>query len=411
MSEPKNPYFCILPWVHMSVHQTGTVHPCCRTHPDFVYGNLKNQTQDEIWNSPNARKMRQALLQAEAQPHCCECYATEKLGETSYRQLSNAKYSKSFSHTELTAPDGSLRKVDAIYFDFRFSNLCNLRCRTCEPLSSTSWYAESALIHGKAAPRSTIQLPLDQTKLDLFFNQLIPKLEEAHILGGEPMLQPEHYFFLEKLISAGRTDILLSYNTNLTRLRLKNKSVLKLWMKFKNVFIDLSFDGVGDQLELMRKGARWQVLKRNFRLIRLFAPHVKFRVYPAISVMNCFHLTRAVEEWIDLKMICDQESPLKFNFVDWPRYYSIGILNPEESNALASHYKLFFSRLRTQVSESLCKKIESEFLKVLARAGSIDNEIDKLKARQDFKRISLTLDQSRNESLRRLFPELSSLLN
>lgn len=391
----------------MSIHQTGTVHPCCRTHPSFTYGSLKDQSVKDIWNSDKTREMRRSLLRGEAQPHCRECYETEKLGERSYRQTSNERYSTYFNRIDSMQTDGTLREADPFIVDFRFSNLCNLRCRICEPLSSTAWYAESSLVHGAPAPVGTIQLPLTESKLDLFFEDLIPKLKAAHILGGEPLLQPVHYDFLEKLIEAGRTDVILTYNTNLTRLGLKNRSALKLWGNFKHVHLELSLDGVGKQLELMRKGCRWKDLIKNFRLIRVFAPNVRLRVYPAVSVMNCFHLTTAVQEWIELKMIWDQEDPLKFNFVDWPLHYSVGILNAEECQKLADHYERFFSDIRPKVSEQLFRTIQGEFRRVLARAGLIQ---DKKKLRRDFRRITLTLDQSRSESLKRLFPEHQALL-
>ena len=44
----------------------------------------------------------------------------------------------------------------------------------------------------------------------------------------------DHYMLLEEMIRLGKTDIQLSYNTNISKLKYRDKDLIKLWSQFKH---------------------------------------------------------------------------------------------------------------------------------------------------------------------------------
>ena len=59
-------------------------------------------------------------------------------------------------------------------------------------------------------------------------------VDEIYFAGGEPLVMPEHYQILDKLLELGRTDVNIRYSTNFSKMvfilyvNLKNK-ILKLY--------------------------------------------------------------------------------------------------------------------------------------------------------------------------------------
>ena len=99
------------------------------------------------------------------------------------------------------------------------------------------------------------------------FDKIIPYIEVMYFAGGEPFVQEGHYKALEKLISAGRTNVALQYNTNLSYKKFKNYDIKKLWSNFKTIQLWPSLDGIGKRAEYGRKGLKWEVLLQ-FNILR-----------------------------------------------------------------------------------------------------------------------------------------------
>jgi hypothetical protein len=68
---------------------------------------------------------------------------------------------------------------------------------------------------------------------------------------------------LEFLISKGKTDVTIDYNTNLSILKYKNYDLELLWKKFKNVNLWVSCDGYGNTGEYIRKELNWDEFNNN----------------------------------------------------------------------------------------------------------------------------------------------------
>jgi hypothetical protein len=150
---------------------------------------------------------------------------------------------------------------------------------------------------------------------------------------------------------------------------------------------------------------RWKDIETNFKLFRAFAPRAHFEVYPAVSVMNCFHLPDAIDRWLELGMV-HEGNRLELNFVKEPAFYSIKILNREERAKLEERYALYCDGLEGRLAPELSARIRAELERLLAWAGSESLEAE----RGRFRQAMLALDKSRGESFAALFPELSGLM-
>ena len=121
--------FCVLPWLHLHFHPNGQVHHCCLSFKDIPMGNLSDGSPDEIINNENFKKLRLQLLNNEKPYSCTRCFDREKYNVTSMRQHQNQHFSKDIPQLiNDTNTAGSLHKVNFKYWDFRFSNLCNMKC-------------------------------------------------------------------------------------------------------------------------------------------------------------------------------------------------------------------------------------------------------------------------------------------
>lgn len=398
-------HLCILPWLHARVDPNGDVLPCCRSSYDFIYGNLKKNDFEFVLNDAMACELRQSMLADLTHPACSDCYRLEKLGVKSLRQEANNDFKEFADVLKQTRPDGSLPEVRTRFLDIRFSNICNFRCRTCNADSSSAWAAEMKKVDptSNKGPMSTPE------NLWKFIDQMIPSLKRVYFAGGEPLLEEDHYLFLEKAIAAKRSDLELIYNTNFSSFRFKNWNVFEIWHQFPKVHLALSFDGVNAQGEYIRKGMNWPKIEENFHMLTHVAPNVDYYAFPTISVLNAFHITTAIQKWIDMGLL-RKPSHLQFNILNNPDYLNLNVFNDAERTRLRAHYANFLNTLHSGISSDVFFRIKKELTAVLNFIDIEPRKATFAQARKSFRQVTNHLDRIRAENLVDIFPELSSLM-
>jgi len=317
--------FCMLPWMHMHAFPDGRVYPCCLADYWHPVGDLRKNTMREVWNQDKYKAMRVNMLADKPCKECTKCYEQEKHGAFSMRNDANRNYGHLIGEIANTQPDGTNEEFKIRYWDVRFSNLCNFRCRSCGPIFSSNWYND----HVKLYNRKPDVLGRDMERVeyaagdeDAMERQMVehvPYLEQVYFAGGEPLIMKEHYILLEKLIEAGKTDIRLQYNTNFSELRFKDKHVFEYWKHFKNISVGASLDGMGAQAELIRKGANWKQTVENRERMMIEVPHVDFYVSSTVSSMNVLHVLDFHKEWTKLGLV--QAKDWNINLCQSPDWY------------------------------------------------------------------------------------------
>jgi len=301
--------FCMLPWMHMHAFPDGRVYPCCLAEYFHPVGDLRKNTMREVWNQDKYKAMRVNMLADRPCVECTKCYEQERHGAFSMRNDANRNYGHMIKEVKQTQTDGTHDEFKIRYWDVRFSNLCNFRCRSCGPIFSSNWYSD----HVKLYNRKPDVLGRDMERVeyaagneDSMERQMVehvPYLEQVYFAGGEPLIMKEHYTLLEKLIEAGKTDIRLQYNTNFSELAFKDKHVFEYWRHFKNVSVGASLDGMAAQAELIRKGTDWRQTVDNRKRMMQEVPHVDFYVSSTVSSMNVLHVLKFHKEWTRLGLI------------------------------------------------------------------------------------------------------------
>jgi Iron-sulfur cluster-binding domain len=382
--------FCIYPWIHLHAYPTGEAYPCCHAEmKPGVVGNCRTNSLEEIWQGEPMQKLRADMLSETPHSACTRCYEQEESGFFSGRRSANKHHGHHIKKLDQNP-------FEMTYWDIRFSNLCNLKCRSCGHIFSSQWYQDQAKLAGRDwKDRNTVLNYAGRTETDMW-SQLEPHLdyvEQIYFAGGEPLLMEEHYRILEELVRRGRFDVRLIYNTNFTHTDLKGRSVFEYWKQFKSVAVGASLDGMGHAAEYIR------VIKNRHDMIRT-CPEVDFYISPTLSILNAWHLPDFHKEWVAAGLIRAQD--LNVNILQDPAHYRIDIASAEYKQRLEARY---LKHLDWMSDRDPLGRATQGFRSAIQFMMATDNTqlID------TFWRKTNELDEIRNESWQHALPELAAL--
>lgn len=324
---------CILPWIHAHIHTTGNVYPCCHSisSNSAVMGNVKHDSLESIINGDNMKKLRLNMLSNIKSPICTKCYEMEDSGIPSYRTRHNEYFKDHTDLINLTAIDGTV-DPNVKFIDVRFSNICNLKCRTCYHELSSSIAAEEGrkVIMIKALPNYDI------------FEKQYSNIERIYFAGGEPLLMNEHLDLLQNLIIRGFSkNISLDYNSNITNLEFKGNSFKELWQEFKNVRISASIDAVGKRGEYIRHGCEWSTIEEN---INILSQYVSVNLSLNASALNVASIIDTHKYLVNQKLINNKVN-LFIGYLISPSYYSAKIIPDVIRESILSNITKYVNEL------------------------------------------------------------------
>jgi MoaA/NifB/PqqE/SkfB family radical SAM enzyme len=396
--------FCMYPWIHLHAYPTGETHLCCHSKMDKPIGDCKTQTLEQIWNSDSIKSVRLDMVSERPVEACTRCYEQEQAGFFSGRRSANKHFGHHIDRVDSMQNDGTVDKFAMTYWDIRFSNLCNLSCRSCGHIFSSSWYQDQVKLAGKEwAGKNQVLNYAGRTKTDMW-EQLIPHLdyvEQIYFAGGEPLMMEEHYNILDELERRGRFDVRLIYNTNFTHTRLKDRLVFDYWRKFDSVAVGASLDAMGPRAEYIRKGTKWDQVERNREEMMLICPDVDFYISPTLSIMNALHIPDFHKNWTEKGFIRVQD--LNVNLLQNPKHYRVDIAPADYKDRIVARFNEHLEWLRpldplqraTIGFESTIKFIQStDNTHLLPKFWSKTRELDAI----------------RGENVLEVIPELEALL-
>jgi len=392
---------CLAPWTHLHTWPNNDVYPCCLSDSQNPVGNLKEQTLEQVWNSQEMKDMRLSMLKGNLPlKTCSKCIELESHGQDSLRHFFSTRFDKHAHRPSKTNADGSLDDLSVVYWDFRFSNICNMRCRSCGPQLSTGWYEDTKKLWG--------QLPNDVPdpgKNKNMWEEIVPLfdiVEEIYFAGGEPLIMEEHYRILNKLVDMGKTNVRIRYNTNFSRMQYKKMNVLDVWSKFDSVSVGASLDAHFEAGEYIRKGTIWSDIVKNRTAMIEKAPNADFFITCTVSVLNSFRIINFHKYLVEQGLISHPRQ-MHLNFVQDPSYLRIQILPQHLKDKLTIEYQEYAEVLRKQD----CNPLADNFIALVDYMNSSDqtNLISQFKLRQQ------QVDVVRNENLIDVLPELAELYN
>ena len=394
--------FCMLPWVHLHAYPTGDAYPCCQADQRFKLGNCQTQPMKEIWNGVEMKTLRKNMVDGKKSSVCNKCYESEESGFFSGRKSANKHFGQHIARLDQMEDDGHVEQFEMVYWDIRFSNLCNLSCRSCGPFFSSSWYQDQKKLAGEKWGRDNKPLFwAGRHKTDMI-EQLMEHLdyvEQIYFAGGEPLMMDEHYEILEELERRKKFDVRLIYNTNFTKTKLKDRSVFEYWKKFDSVAIGASLDAMGPRAEYIRKGTKWAEVEANRRQMLEICPEVDFYISPTLSIQNALHIPDFHRDWVEKGLLTPQD--LNVNLLLDPKWLRVDIAPKNYKDKIKARYEEHLEWLRpldklrraTHGFESAINFLENDSSQYLP---------------EFFQRMA-KLDEMRGETMLDVIPELDEL--
>ena len=407
--------FCMAPWTHMHFMPNKDVNPCCLSPIRETIGNMEDQTIHEVWNSKEMRELRLKMLEGkDCSNFCHRCYEKEEDGFTSLRTHMNDSYAdKHWNVVESTTDDGTVDELNLVHWDFRFSNICNQRCRTCGIEFSTQWhedYIKLWEVDRQDAPPKVKKIWKTVDAFENDFETLFDKVEYIHFAGGEPLITDEHYRVLERLIDAGKTDVRIRYSTNFNVLKYKKYDLLEMWRHFDHIELIASLDDCGDRYNYLRKGGDWNTVVQNFDNLKasglLEQGNIHWGLHPTISFWNVYYLPEFHRTCIDLGMVDVNRKHDHFtttfhlNNLIFPEYYSCQILPAELKAKVASKLQTYANEIEKHYG------INGDPIRNII---SYMNSEDKTRQIPKMQTLSKKLDAIREEDSKTVFPFLKEL--
>ena len=287
MQKPDN--MCLAPWVHTYLSPQTERRMCCASREpaqNFEQyidtssgtGRYIPVTLEQHWNSEHMKSVRRRMMAGEILPECEVC--NDKLLNTSvYRtyfdHLFQHKLPEVFSNT---ADDGSTTMVP-VSWDYRFSNLCNFKCRTCGDMLSSAWESEQKqndMVDWHNPKNNWMRDGIRAQIKDFQENQIEAEfaaaverhtVEEVYWVGGEPLMYEQHWRYMKRIIELGDGGKLYArYNTNLSRVAYGGVDLYRdILQNIRDWQICASLDGTGNAGEYIRTGLHYESFIANFR--------------------------------------------------------------------------------------------------------------------------------------------------
>jgi len=400
----KKDTICAVPWMHLNFEPNGKVVPCCLTSTfNYFAGDLTTQSIEQVWNSENMKQLRRDMIEGKEPEICVKCFSREKVTGESGRIYHNKEFSDVLDEIpNITLEDGTCTKMELKYWDFRFSNLCNFKCRSCGPRYSSAWVPDAKKMNWPIELEKVTNIDnVDNMSNFDFLKEQVKHVRKIYFAGGEPLLMDEHWQILDLLVENERFDVKLSYNTNCSMLTYGKKNALDYWNQwdFGQVEIWPSIDEIGERAELIRSGTVWSKVENNLKEL-MTLDNINVRPGITVGAMNVFRLPEIITHLTDIGVINKRMNYKNFfiNLLEWPQHYHVQILSDEHKNSIIKKINDFI--------DAHDKKYNTDISHLLTHILHELSKPHNPKLSEKFMHITYQIDDIREENIFKTVPEL-----
>lgn len=424
--------FCVYPWIEQVVQPSGKMSFCCVARNGGI---LSNEGKDgfraardslgDAWNSVEMRSIRKKMCLGERVDACETCDFQESIGKESYRRMHNREWIEKAGEEVLSrveeslGSDFGLERKPPLYLDLRLGNICNLKCRSCNPYNSVQVHKETERLldadsifakiwseaYGESRPVST---PSDWTENDRFWDEItayIPQLRKVYLTGGEPTLINKNYEFMQKCIDMGYAKrIFLMFNINGTNV---TDRFLEYLPHFEFVLVNVSLDGFGALNEYIRTGSKWPKIDENFRRLLSARGNVQIGVTPVFQAYNVLDITRLLDYIDEMSAKFRRSINVDFLYATSPDFLDARILPPALKALAIERLENYKTRSARYAKGGFLKNSIDSALQML-RSTTEQHSAQKIRKLLDY---TSSLDRSRQTDFRTSASELHELLS
>jgi len=307
-----NRAFCNAPATNMYFSQTGEVKVCCH-NMEFTAGKYPEQTLEQIWNSPEAESMRQAMREYKLEGGCEIC--ADDLRTGSFEEVRARHFDNIPAHAKYPTQ-----------MEFLLTNTCNLECVMCK-----GEFSSSIRQNREGLP------PIKNVYDDAFIEQLkpfIPYLHETRFSGsGEAFLIEQNYKIWE-LIIAINPSCKIMIQSNGTVLNSRIKALLERG----HFQLGVSLDSLQqDVFETIRPNAKFERVMENITYFSNYSRERKRK----FNISTCVMRQNRMELPAFLEFSNSIGAVQNFHKVWHPREHAVFNLPTCELNEIYSHLERY----------------------------------------------------------------------
>lgn len=362
-TDPMNT-ICDLKWNYPIFNfARGEFRSCCRTPSKLVDEQMLDSLgTDAFLNNEQMLQSRLDLINGVRHEDCRSCWVLEDAGMSSPRhdpdkffyQLQKTNpdlYSQEYSEETLRVEMSKITSLSDPVLQSRYpymlevslGNTCDMKCMYCSHHYSTQWAAERIKYKEITQEQYDREFPKATDKFEEYywkwFDDVKLHLGRVGAIGGEPLIMPDFYRFVEKTIAAiepiahhRKNKMTFWIVTNLnTPPNYMNKFLeyLPRLSENFNVEILVSMEAIGKRAEYIRNGLDWQRFTTN--LDKILSSNCKFD-FGVISSINALSIASTLEFIQFLENLYHQYKrpvAIKQAVVNFPSHQSPLVLTPD----------------------------------------------------------------------------------
>jgi sulfatase maturation enzyme AslB (radical SAM superfamily) len=298
---------CAMKWIHQYVNlETGVVKMCHNVPHRYI-------TQQEVdvygknifFNHPYEIARRTEKLNNIRHSECSNCWSNEDRG------IRSCRLPQPFYDLHRSRFSGEVLESMPTQLEIAFSNLCDLKCIYCSANYSSQWETEELKYN------TSYQVPqrAPEKFLEAFWAWLeddaVTSLLQYYILGGEPLIQPQFYEFIEKLIPLLKNktnkfnvkpELIIVTNGNAPEKYLdKWINILPQLSEVVSIQMNISIEGYGNRAEYIRTNLNWNRFSKNIDSIFFHSKNsnisLRFSItHSALSITSSLDLLKWIKQ-------------------------------------------------------------------------------------------------------------------
>jgi len=327
---------CLAPFVSFQLRQ-GQYSTCCTSVHEYDFTDIEKASNSFLFRSYRKSMLGRSKLPAQC-TLCMQAMFTHKIFQ--------ADDLREIIGQNIANMDENYRIKDYRigYLFVNFDNCCNLSCRTCSTVYSTTYGHKILSIINPDEARSI------EGKIRKVEEDILEKILETNtpvcleVQGGEPFLSVRFGHFVGRF--KGKRIRLI------TNGMVYNETWLNNLNRIQDVTLWISMDGPEKVNDYIRIGSKLQEVKTNIIKIKEKFKNFKLRINHTISLYNIRYLVEMLNEITGMEEYIDG---FDFHFVENINAMKITSLSPGEKEEITRLFSR--SNLKKGRSTDECKKV------------------------------------------------------
>ena len=329
--------FCAAKWFQADIYlHTGVTSSCNFPSPHHINFDMVKENSLFLHNTEIKFEERNAMLSNIQPSVCSNCWNVENIDNNAmshrvwYSKRHSDKNFKQLSASSIVVPE---------LINVVFDTYCNLSCVYCDASQSSAWASDvkkNGNYNLQMDSRNTYNIDilnnvLSKNKYNWLYEKFVEMVTEnisgikkLNILGGEPLMSPNIWNFLNTLIKYDTKNLVLGIVTNLSQIKLI-KRLLTYEKYFKQIQISISIDGTHNKAEFIRNGLQWNEFLKGVNYV-LSKPTIDIWFLGTINMLSIDGLTDVLTWHKNITKKYSRNIPYKIYNCRWPNFQVIQIL-------------------------------------------------------------------------------------